>query len=182
MKLVFIIGSGAVGKMTVGQALMQKTGFRLFHNHMMIEPVLEIFGYFHGEAVTRLRNVIFEEFAKSEEEGLIFTYLWAFDQPWDREYLLSVARLFEEHGAEVYCVELIAPLEVRLERNATENRRQQKASKREVDFSRSLLFAEEQHRLVSNPGEIPFSSYLRLENADLSPEDAADRMIQAFGW
>lgn len=48
MKLVFIIGSGAVGKMTVGQALMQKTGFRLFHNHMMIEPVLKIFGYFHG--------------------------------------------------------------------------------------------------------------------------------------
>lgn len=77
---------------------------------------------------------------------------------------------------------LIAPLKVRLERNATENRRQQKASKREVEFSRSLLFAEEQHRLVSNPGEIPFSSYLRLENTDLSPEDAADRIIQAFEW
>ena len=37
MKLVFIIGSGAVGKMTVGQELMKITDFRLFHNHMMIE-------------------------------------------------------------------------------------------------------------------------------------------------
>ena len=39
MKLVLLVGSGAVGKMTVGQALAKKTGLRLFHNHMMIEPV-----------------------------------------------------------------------------------------------------------------------------------------------
>ena len=39
MKLVLIIGAGAVGKMTVGQELMKITDLRLFHNHMMIEPV-----------------------------------------------------------------------------------------------------------------------------------------------
>lgn len=31
MKLVFILGGAAVGKMTVGQALMELTGLRLFH-------------------------------------------------------------------------------------------------------------------------------------------------------
>ena len=44
MKLLILIGDAAVGKMTVGQELMKQTGLRLFHNHMMIEPVLEIFG------------------------------------------------------------------------------------------------------------------------------------------
>ena len=44
MKLVFILGNAAVGKMTVGQALMKITNLRLFHNHMTIEPVMEIFG------------------------------------------------------------------------------------------------------------------------------------------
>ena len=44
MDLILIVGSGAVGKMTVGQELMKITDFRLFHNHMMIEPVIEIFG------------------------------------------------------------------------------------------------------------------------------------------
>lgn len=48
MKLVLIVGSGAVGKMTVGQELMKRTGLRLFHNHMMIEPVIEIFGGWRG--------------------------------------------------------------------------------------------------------------------------------------
>ena len=41
MDLMIILGSGAVGKMTVGQELMKITDFRLFHNHMMIEPVIE---------------------------------------------------------------------------------------------------------------------------------------------
>ena len=45
MKAVVIIGSSAVGKMTVAQEVAKRTGFILFHNHMAIEPVLEIFEY-----------------------------------------------------------------------------------------------------------------------------------------
>ena len=33
MNLIVLIGSGAVGKMTVGQELMKITDYRLFHNH-----------------------------------------------------------------------------------------------------------------------------------------------------
>ncbi|WAG71084.1 MULTISPECIES: hypothetical protein [unclassified Clostridium] len=40
MKLVFLIGDTAVGKMTVGQELAKITDFRLFHNHIIIEPVI----------------------------------------------------------------------------------------------------------------------------------------------
>jgi len=47
MKLVIIFGAGAVGKMTVGQELMKITDLRLYHGHMDIEPVIEIFGYRH---------------------------------------------------------------------------------------------------------------------------------------
>ncbi len=54
MKLLFMIGNAAVGKMTVGQELMKITGLRLFHNHMTIEPVIEIFGQFNPVAINRL--------------------------------------------------------------------------------------------------------------------------------
>ena len=120
MKLVVILGDSAVGKMTVGQELMKQTGLRLFHNHMAIELVLEVFGKFSGNAVYRIRDVIFEEFAASDLEGMIFTYMMAFDQPSEWEYLKHLERIFED--AEVYYVELVAPQEVRLQRNATENR------------------------------------------------------------
>jgi hypothetical protein len=65
MKVLFLFGNAAVGKMTVGQELMKKTGLRLFHNHMTIEPTLEIFGDFNVEVIKRLREVIFDEFVKT---------------------------------------------------------------------------------------------------------------------
>lgn len=183
MKLVFIIGSGAVGKMTVGQELMKRTGLRLFHNHMMIEPVIDIFGGWRGNVVSRLRRVILEEFIKEDHEGMIFTYMWAFDMPSDREYILEVARMFEEKGAEIYCVELVASQEIRLQRNRTENRLNNKASKRDLDFSANLILKEDaNHRLVSREGEIPFSNYLRIDNSRLSPEAVAELIQEHFDW
>ena len=182
MDLVLIIGAGAVGKMTVGQALMRRTGYRLFHNHMMIEPVIEIFGGFNGQAINRLREVVFEEFLRSDRKGMIFTYMWAFDLPSDWQYVTELAARFEATGGTVYCVELIAPQEVRLQRNRTENRRANKASKRDGDFAEMLLRNEDaRYRLVSEPGEIPFAHYLRLENANLTPDEAAERIAEAFG-
>ncbi len=176
MKLILIVGSGAVGKMTVGQELMKITDLRLFHNHMMIEPVIDIFGYFHGGVTQKLREVIFEEFLKSDNAGMIFTFMWAFDMPSDREYIMSVAQRFDE----VYCVELIADQAVRLERNKTENRLKSKASKRDLEVSEQRLLNEERYRLVSEEGEIPFDNYLRIDNTDLAPDVVAKMIKEKF--
>ena len=174
MKLLFLIGNSAVGKMTVGQELCKIAPFRLFHNHMMIEPVLEIFGSFRGDVIQKLRSVIFEEFAKSDAYGLVFTFMWAFDMPSDWEYLESVKKIFRLPEEDVYYVELIAPQEVRLARNATENRLKNKASKRDIEASNQRLINDDlRYRCESLPGEIPFPNYLRLENAEIPPEEAA---------
>ncbi len=178
MKLVFIIGDAAVGKMTVGQELMKITDLRLFHNHMTIEPVLEIMGRFDGELISDMRELIFRRFAASNSYGMIFTYMMAFDMQSDWEYLEHVKSIFAPYGTEFYYVELIAPQAVRLKRNKTENRLLNKPSKRDVEISdRRLIRDDENYRCVSYPGEIPFENYLRIENADLSAAEAA-RMIR----
>lgn len=183
MKLLILIGNSAVGKMSVGQELAKITPFRLFHNHMMIEPVLEIFGSFRGDVIQKLRKVIFEEFAKSDNHGMIFTFMWAFDMPSDWEYLESVKAIFGLPEEDVYYVELIAPQEVRLQRNATENRLKHKASKRDIEASNARLVRDdENYRCESLPGEIPFPNYLRIENSDLTPEEAAARIKSHFGF
>ena len=43
--LLFIIGPVAVGKMSVGFEVAARTGFRLFHNHLTIEPVVRFFEF-----------------------------------------------------------------------------------------------------------------------------------------
>lgn len=183
MKLLIIIGNSAVGKMTVGQELCKITPFRLFHNHMAIEPVLEIFGSFHGPAIRRIREVIFEEFAKTDAYGMAFTYMWAFDMQSDWEYIEWVKGIFGLPDKDVYYVELIAPQSVRLERNKTENRLAHKASKQDVAASDARLIRDdENHRCESYPGEIPFPNYLRLENSDLSPAQAAQIIKNHFNF
>lgn len=178
MKLVFLFGAGAVGKMTVGQELMKITDLRLFHNHMTIEPVLEIFGSFNGAVIARLRRVIFEEFARSENYGLIFTYIWAFDQQADWDYLEEVRQIFAPYGTEFYYVELVAAQEERIRRNGTANRLKNKPSKRNLELSARILLSEDQnYRVRSNEGEIPFENYLKIDNTNLAPEKVA-RMIQ----
>ena len=181
MKLLFLIGNTAVGKMTVGQAIMARTGLRLFHNHMTIEPIIQIFGYRHTPAVHRWREVIFEEFAASDGEGLIFTFMWDFDSREDWDYVQHVTDIFKSRGAEVYYAELIADREVRLQRNATENRLKNKPSKRDLAFSNKLFYhTDAHHRCESREGEIPYANYLRLDNTHLTPEEAAERICSAF--
>ena len=182
MKLVFLIGSGAVGKMTVGQKLAEMTRLRLFHNHMTIEPVIEIFGKYDGKVVSEIREIIFREFAASDNYGMIFTYMWAFDHQSDWDYVRHVMEIFEPYGTDFYFAELIAPQEIRLERNATENRIRNKPSKADIESSNERLIEEDSmYRLVSLEGEIPFSNYLRIDNSELSAEEAAALIKDTFG-
>jgi hypothetical protein len=77
MKLILIFGPQAVGKMTVGHELEKITGLKLFHNHMPIELVAPFFNYgtpTGKKIVGVIRKEIFEEVAKSDLEGLIFTF------------------------------------------------------------------------------------------------------------
>ncbi|GAA0122506.1 MAG: AAA family ATPase [Clostridium argentinense] len=182
MKLVLIIGDTAVGKMTVGQELAKITDLRLFHNHMMIELVLEVFGYFNGKAITGMREVIFEEFANSEHYGLIFTYMWAFDQQSDWDYVEYICNIFRKHNADIYYVELVAPQAIRLQRNATENRLKNKASKRDIEMSNQRLINDDRkYRCVSNDGEIPYDNYIKIDNTNLSAEIVAKTIKEQFG-
>jgi len=60
MKLVVIFGPHAVGKMTVGQELAKLTGLKLFHNHMTIDIVSNLFENMPKER-SRLTNLFRKE-------------------------------------------------------------------------------------------------------------------------
>src|ERR1051325_10794243 len=97
MKLVMIFGPPAVGKMTVGHELAKLTGLRLFHNHMTIELVLNFFTWSDPafwKIVGDFRWRIFEEVAASNLPGMIFTYVWALNDPKDKEYVDRACEIF----------------------------------------------------------------------------------------
>ncbi|WP_062107357.1 AAA family ATPase [Bacillus niameyensis] len=180
MKFILIFGPQAVGKMTIGQELAKITELKLFHNHMSIELVSPIFGF--GAVGRKLSNVIREEVfkaaAQSDLYGLIFTYVWAFDQKADWEYVDKVCTLFESNGGTVYFVELEADVDERLQRNKGANRLEHKPTKRNIDWSeQDLLTTMNNHRLNSLEGEITKEDYLRINNTNLTAGEVA-RMIK----
>ena len=184
MKLVIITGPHAVGKMTVGQALAKITGLKLFHNHMSIDVVSGLFENMPAERsrlTTLFREEVFNAYAKSDEYGMIFTYMWAFDSQADWDYVQHVEDLFKAHGAEVYYVELEADYDLRIERNKTENRLLNKSTKRDIEKSEALFRRlEDKYRLNSLPGEVQKQHYLRIDNTHSPPDEAARKIKEIF--
>jgi len=183
-KFVVIIGPQAVGKMTVGQELSKLTGYKLLYNHMTIDLLLNIFDYgsVHFRKLNKLfRMQIFEEFAKCDEKGIIFTGCFDFGMDFnaEKEETDEWISLFEES----YVVELEASLEERLKRNKTANRLEHKASKRDLEWSeRNLLESINRHKLNSEPGEGEriFKNYMKINNEKLSAEEVARMIVGNF--
>jgi AAA domain len=186
MQFVLIFGPPAVGKMTVGYALAQQTGLKLFHNHMTIELVLNFFPFGHsqfGKLVGEFRRRILEEVAASDLPGLIFTYVWALDDPGDKAEVDAYCTIFRQHGGQVYFVELEATLDERLKRNRTEFRLAQKPSKRNSAQSQhNLLDAETRYKLNSTNDFYYQESYIKINNTNLSAVDTANIIVNQFGF
>lgn len=185
MELVIILGPHAVGKMTVGQELAELTGLKLFHNHMTIELVRNFFSVHDSEEGRRLnalfRQEIFEAVASSDLPGLIFTYMFDFDDSSEYEYINSIIRLFKAHNAKTCVVELAADFNTRIERNKTENRLLHKPSKRDIQKSEELFRNLEAHRrLNSKEDEIPFHNFLKINNTNLLPKETAKLIKEHF--
>ena len=184
MKLVIIFGPHAVGKMTVGQELAKITDLKLFHNHMTIDIVANLFENMPQERrrlTEMFRNEIFKSFASSNEYGMIFTCMWALERKDDWDYIDNLENMFKSNGAEVYYVELEADYDIRLQRNKTENRLLNKPSKRNIEKSENLFKdIENRHRLNSYPGEIKKENYIKINNTHVSPENIAKIIKDRF--
>jgi hypothetical protein len=182
--LLFVIGPPAVGKMSVGAAVAEQTGFKLFHNHMTIEPLLRLFPY-DSPHFARLNNEfrtrILQEAAASDLPGLVFSVVWYFDDPADAEAVDRYATPFRERGSRVLFLELTAPLETRLERNVGATRLAEKPSKQNLEWSRQHVIAVDgQHQMNSHGWFDGRDDHLLIDNSDLTPDEVARQAVEFF--
>ena len=84
-------------------------------------------------------------------------------------------------GADIYYVELVAPQEIRLQRNAMENRLKHKPSKRNLEWSNEMIIESDlENRLESYDGEVPYENYIKIDNTNLSAADTAKLIRNRF--
>jgi hypothetical protein len=181
LTLVCLIGPPAVGKTTVGQELCRRTGYKLFHGHVVGDALSPYFP-FGTASFARLaqtwRRTFFEEAVRAGL-NLVTTAAWRFDQPGDADSIGDWLRTYGEGGGRVLCAELVAPVEVRLARNRTEDRWRHKNPYWVTD--EYIRNGDAVHRYDSG-GAFPFDMpHLCLETADLSAESSARRIAAHFG-
>ena len=181
--LIVVCGPHAVGKMTVAESLRDKLRYNMMMNHDSIELSDRIFGFAtpaQKELNEEIRQKVFS-LAVKHNVDMIFTYVCAFDEPEEREYLTELKDLFEQSGGQFYFVELSADIEIRLARNETPHRMERKASKRDVAWSRAnLLDGAAKYRLNSAEGETWFENHLKIDNSHLEPDQVADLVIEKY--
>ena len=183
-KFIMIVGPQAVGKMTVAQELSKLSGYKLLYNHMTIELVRLIFDYdndIYGKVNSKIRKIIFNEFAKSCEKGIIFTACLDFGKGLKKQ--LKEFYKWIENYDDVYVVELGASLDERIKRNKTENRLNYKASKRNIEWSENDLLASltlHKYNSTGNQGEMLFKNFIKIDNTDLDAKTVATMIAQKF--
>jgi len=112
--------------------------------------------------------------------GLIMTGMVSMGSPDWEETIRPYLNIFSKHNAEIYYVELVASQEVRLHRNATENRLQHKVSKRDIEKSNQRLMDADTRYRYSDEGQIQMDNYIRIDNSALSPSIVAEMIKNTF--
>jgi len=174
VRLVFIYGPPAVGKLTVATELAKLTGFKLHHNHVSIDFVRSIFqfGTFpYNKLVDKYRREMLEEAAK-ENVDTIFTFVYGKGE--DDEFVKDIIRRVESHAGRVLFVRLYCSRGELTRRVAIKSRKKQGklASKRDLD----TLF-----RTFDLASDVPFAESLSIETTHDSPRKVARSIAGHYG-
>jgi hypothetical protein len=174
MKLVFIYGPPAAGKLTVAKEVAARTGFKVFHNHLSIdciEPVFEFGSPSFGKLVNMIR---YETVAEAARQGVDLIYTFCYAAGLDDDHVRTIAGLVEANGGEVHFVLLTCETAELHERVRSQSRAKFRKV-RGVELLQRLL---DQYDLYST---VPGHESLCIDNTDISPEATAALIIEHFG-
>ncbi|MGE2714407.1 AAA family ATPase [Mycolicibacterium litorale] len=173
MKLIFIYGPPASGKLTVAEALAELTGFPVFHNHVTRDLVQ---GLYPGELaanyqlVDELREAVLGYCAR-RGTSVIFTFVY--DGPQDDDVVRKRLDAVMANGGEVLLVELHAPHDVLLQR-VSEVSRAKHNKLTDRDILASLL------QRVPYPS-LPYAGVFTVDTSKHEPKDAAALIAGHYG-
>jgi hypothetical protein len=174
MKLIFIYGLPATGKLTVAHELACMTGFKLFHNHLVVDCLLSVFE-FGSEAFVQLREEtwlsIFERACRSQLPGLIFTF--APERTVRPQFIRDASEVVCREGGEIDFIELVCPIEeLKIRIDSPSRQRHQKLTSR-------TLFEQLHADGVFDSSYMP-EPRLRLDTSLCTPGHAALQIARSL--
>lgn len=173
MKLIFLWGPPAAGKYTIGSKLSQLTGAPLFHNHLVIDALLEKLEWASDDFIALREAMWMAGFERSAKEGrsLIFTF-----QPEgtvEPGFPERVVRLVAESGGEVKFVRLVVSREEREMRLVNDSRSQYRK------LQSVEILGDYEAEFAACEAAMP-PAHLTIDTNAMDPNAAARRIAEAF--
>ena len=169
-QVVLLFGRPGVGKFTVGQVLAAETGFRLLHNHAVVDLVEALFA-FGTPAFVALRERLWLEAVDAalaaSVPGLILTF--APERTVPQSFLDELRGRTESNGGALRLVELRcapAALDRRIEDGSREHFGKLRDAKRYHEMEAAGVFT----RPIMPPAEMV------VETTDVTPDEVARRI------
>ena len=173
LKLVFIYGPPAVGKLTVATELAELTSFRLYHNHVSVDFVRSVFQFgtpTFWRLVDKFRREILEEAAKG---GIDTIFTFVYGKGVDDEFVKDIVRRVESHKGRVCFVRLYCDREVLLSRVG--NRSRKELGKLTTKSGLVRMF-----RKFDLDAEVPAAKSLAIDTGNRSPRQIAREIARHY--
>lgn len=169
MKLIFIYGPPASGKLTVAEKLSESTKIPVFHNHHSRDLVKDIYGddlMQHYALVDKIRYDVLEYCAQNDTD-LIFTYVYGGSG--DDANVKGFTKKVESNGGQVLFVELMADISDLIDRVDNDSRKRFK----------KLLDKKIMTKLAENMSifTIPYVESLKINTSELNPDESARLIV-----
>ena len=174
MKLLFIHGAPATGKLTTARALLRKVDGRLLDNHAVIDFAKTMFEFgapgfwdlVHAARLTALR-------AAAKERLNLVVMTFCYSHPSDLEYFKAFEKLVIDDGGELLPAHLTCPDQEIANRIGNPDR----VERRKTSSMQALAAFNKTYR----DAPVPASNCISLDTEKAPADTTADEIIRAFG-
>ena len=176
MKLIIIYGPPASGKLTVAKALSKKTGYKLFHNHIVNDALSEIIDFEdenYWKAADKLKLELIETASRYGVKGMIFTMVYVGNKE-GVDLPRRIKRVVEKDKGKAYFVKVECDEDKLLKRVVNKDRRKYK----KFGNARKLKKYIRNHKVFES---LPFRDQLVINTSGTSAVENAERIVKHFG-
>jgi len=174
MKLLFLHGAPAVGKLTVAKALLRIVPGRLMDNHAAIDLALTVFEFGAPGFWELVHDVRYSALDAAAEHGvplLVTTFCYA--EPEDREQFRQIEAIVQRRGDELLPVFLHCSREEVLRRVGNPDR----VARRKISSGEHLIRELDRYNLTA----VPRPDCLKLDTGVNPAEVTAQKIVEHFG-
>ena len=171
MRLLFLYGPPASGKLTIGRMVADRIGWALFHNHLIVDAVAAVFP-FGSEQFVQLREQFWlDTISAAAHAGRSLIFTFAPEPTVAADFSARLYKAVEDAGGEVLSVALDVE-------DADQEQRLIAADRAMFGKLRSPDLLRELRPAITACLHIMPPANLRIDTGESSPPDAAEAIIQ----